>query len=337
MPVQQARQIVLASRPNGMPSKENFRTVTVDLPDLQNGQVLLEAQYLSVDPYMRGRMSEGKSYVPPYQIHGVMGGATVAKVLSSKAETLQPGDFVIGDLGWVTHAVTDAARVRKVDPAIAPVSTSLGVLGMTGLTAYFGLIDICHPQAGETVVVSGAAGAVGTTVGQIAKILGCKVVGIAGSDVKTTYLTEQLGFDTAVNYKTTPDINQAVKDACPDGVDVYFDNVGGAISDAVMWNLNDHARISVCGQIALYNLSKPDVGPRIQTAILIHRALMKGFIVSDYSARFKEGIEQLATWYQNGQLKYEESIVDGFDNTVDAFLGLFRGENLGKQIVRLDA
>lgn len=335
MPPKQAQRIVLASRPIGLPTHKNFRTETHDLPTLQDGEVLVASQYISVDPYMRGRMNDTKSYVPPYQINAVIDGATIAKVMESKTDGLQPGDLVTGQIGWQTHAVLPANQLRKIDPDIAPVTTALSLLGATGLTAYFGLIDICQPQPGETIVVSGGAGAVGTVVGQIGKILGCKVAGIAGSDEKCAYLTQKLGFDAAINYKTTENIGHALKETCPNGVDVYFDNVGGSITDAVLQNINNHARISVCGQISLYNLDRPDVGPRIESAILIYRAMMKGFIITDYAKRFPEGLSQLAVWYREGKLRYEETIVEGFDHTVDAFLGLFHGANLGKQLVRV--
>lgn len=331
----QAQRIVLADRPVGMPTHANFDVETYSLPPLQPGEVLLKTLYISVDPYMRGRMSDAKSYVPPYEVGKVIEGGAIAEVIESGAEGFAKGDIVSGEMGWQTHAVVPAARVRKIDPSRGPMTLTLGLLGATGLTAYFGLIDICHPQSGETVVVSGAAGAVGMIVGQIAKILGCHVVGIAGSDDKVDYLTKELGFDAAVNYKTTENMSRALREACPNGIDVYFDNVGGPITDAVMRNINDNARISVCGQISLYNLDKADVGPRMQTPILIHRAMMKGFIIFDYAPRFPEGIKQLAAWVQEGKLKSEETIVEGFEHTIDAFLGLFSGMNTGKQLVKV--
>ncbi len=224
--------------------------------------------------------------------------------------------------------------MRKVDPRVASITTALGILGMPGLTAYFGLLDIGKPKEGETVVVSGAAGAVGTAVCQIAKIKGCRAVGIAGSDEKNQYLTAELGVDAAVNYKNA-EMSRALKQACPKGVDVYFDNVGGEISDAVMPLLNHGARIVLCGQISLYNLDKPDVGPRPQPFLLVNSALMKGFIITDYSARFAEGVMNLAQWLIAGKLKYAETVVEGFENTPQAFIGLFSGANLGKQIVKV--
>jgi NADPH-dependent curcumin reductase CurA len=329
------KQILLVKRPEGMPTKENFQIIEGPVPEPKMGEVLVRTLYLSVDPYMRGRMSDRKSYVPPYPLNEVITGGVIGEVIQSKASDLDEGDIVIGNLGWKTVQAVDSSRLRKIDRTVAPITTSLGILGMPGLTAYFGLLDIGQPKQGETVVVSGAAGAVGMTVGQIAKIKGCRVVGIAGSDRKIQYLLDELGFDAAINYKTTRDIRKALADACPDGVDIYFDNVGGEISDAVMRLLNPHARIPLCGQISLYNLEKADVGPRIQPLLLVNKALMKGFIVSDYAARFDEGITQLAQWFKQGKLKYKENIVEGFENTIDAFLGLFKGENLGKQLVKV--
>jgi NADPH-dependent curcumin reductase CurA len=230
--------------------------------------------------------------------------------------------------------VAKATGLHKIDPALAPVTTALGVLGMPGLTAYFGLLDIGKPSEGDTVVVSGAAGAVGTIVCQIAKIKGCRVVGIAGSDEKNQYLKDELGVDGAINYKTA-EFKQELRKACPEGVDIYFDNVGGEVSDAIMTMITQGSRTIICGQIALYNLERPDVGPRIQPYLLVNRALMQGFIITDYAARFGEGVGQLAQWLRAGKLKYAENIIEGFENTPRAFLGLFTGENLGKQLVKV--
>lgn len=304
------------------------------MPRPQEGEVLVRALYLSVDPYMRGRMSDRKSYTPPFELNTTIGGATVGEVVESKFDGLKPGDIVMGHLLWQRYATAPGKELLKVDPNRAPISTALGVLGMTGLTAYFGLLEITQPQARETVVVSGAAGAVGSVAGQIAKIKGCRVVGIAGSDEKTTYLRDELGFDATINYHTD-DVPAALKNACPHGVDVYFDNVGGEISDAVLPLISHGARISICGQIALYNLEKPDTGPRVQSLLLIHSARMQGFIVSDFSAHFEDGREQLTQWLEQGKLKYAENIVEGFENTPQAFLGLFKGENTGKQLVKV--
>jgi NADPH:quinone reductase len=335
MPRMKNKQIILASRPTGMPGMDNFATIDAEVPQPKDGEVLVRTRYLSVDPYMRGRMSDRKSYVPPFAVNGVMNGGVVGEVVESRSEAFKPGDIVTGQLPWQLYTVAGAVELRKVDPNLAPVTTALGVLGMPGLTAYFGLIDIGKPREGETVVVSGAAGAVGMTVCQIAKINGCRVVGIAGSDEKNEYLEHELWVDRAINYKTAVDMKESLKDACPNGVDIYFDNVGGSISDAVLPLINKGARIVICGQISLYNLEQPDVGPRPQPFLIVKRALMQGFLILDYSTRFAEGVTQLGQWLREGKMKYAENIVDGFENTPQAFLGLFSGENLGKQLVKV--
>jgi NADPH-dependent curcumin reductase CurA len=323
MPAMKNKQIILASRPTGMPAMDNFATVDAEVPQPKDGEVLVRTRYLSVDPYMRGRMSDRKSYVAPFAVNEVMNGGVVGEVMESRSAALRPGDIVTGQLG-------------KVDPSLAPVTTALGVLGMPGLTAYFGLVDIGKPREGETVVVSGAAGAVGMTVCQIAKIKGCRVVGIAGSDKKNEYLEHELWADRTINYKAAGDMKEVLKDACPNGVNIYFDNVGGSVSDAVLPFINKAARVIICGQISLYNLEQPEVGPRPQTYLLVKSALMQGFIITDYAPRFAEGVKQLAQWLSEGKMKYAENIVDGFENTPRAFLGLFAGENLGKQLVRVE-
>jgi NADPH:quinone reductase len=331
----QNKGIRFASRPNGMPTLDNFEIVDSDVPQLNDGEVLVRTLYISVDPYLRGRMREGRSYVPPFEIGQVILSGVVGEVVESRSPQFQPGDIVTGMLGWRLYNVAEAAGLRKIDPRAAPVTTALGVLGMPGLTGYFGLLDIGAPKPAETVIVSGAAGAVGMTVCQIAKIKGCRTVGIAGSDEKNQYLRDELGVDATINYKTAGDMKQALAQACPNGIDIYFDNVGGEVSDAVLPLLNHGARIVICGQISLYNLDRPDVGPRPQPYLLVKSALMKGFIISDYAARFPGGIVQLAQWLAAGKLKYAETIVAGFENTPQAFIGLFTGENLGKQIVKV--
>ena len=329
------QQIVLASRPVGTPTLDNFRFENIALPDLQNGEVLLEGLYYSVDPYMRGRMNEAKSYAPPFQIGQPIAGGAIEKVLMSKSEDLKPGDIVYGSLPWRIQTVAPAAGLLKIDASAAPLTYRLDVLGMTGLTAYFGLMDIGKPKAGETVVVSGAAGAVGLVVGQIAKIHGCHVVGIAGSDEKIKLLKEKYGFDDAINYKTVTNLKAAISKSCPKGVDIYFDNVGGEISDAVISNLNFHARITVCGQISLYNSAEIPVGPRLQPMLLTKSVLMQGYIVSNYQSQFPEALGHLAKWVKEGKIKFEETIVHGFDQLPTAFLKLFKGANIGKMIVEV--
>ena len=331
----QNREIRLANRPKGMPTLDNFQFVDASVPQTGDGEVLLRSIYISVDPYLRGRMREGKSYVAPFEVGDVISSAIIGEVIESRAPAFQKGDIVTGFFGWRLYNVAKAEELRKVDPRIKPVTAALGALGIPGLTAYFGLLDIGQPKEGETVVVSGAAGAVGTVVCQIAKIKGCRVVGIAGSDEKNRYLREELGVDAAINYKTAGDMRQALKEACPKDIDVYFDNVGGEVSDAVMPLLHRGARIILCGLISLYNLDKTDTGPRPQPYLLVNSALMKGFIITQYMSRFPEGASQLGKWLAEGKLKYTESIVEGFENTPRAFIGLFTGENLGKQIVKV--
>jgi NADPH:quinone reductase len=329
------RQILLVKRPAGMPDEGCFKLVRSSMPQTGNGQVLVRTRFISVDPYMRGRMNDGKSYVPPFQLHEVLNGGVVGEVVESKSNHFEKGTVVVGNLGWQDYSIAGERDVRTIDPDVAPVSTALGVLGMPGLTAYFGLLDIGQPQPNETVVVSAAAGAVGTIVGQIAKIQGCRVVGVAGSDKKTSYLIKQLGFDAAINYRSAPDLKTALQEACPNGVDIYFDNVGGYISDEVLSLINNNARIPLCGQISLYNENPMPMGPRIQPQLLAHSALMEGFLVRNYVNRFDEGIRQLTHWLREQRLKYAEDIIEGLENAPKAFIGLFAGENLGKQLVKV--
>jgi NADPH-dependent curcumin reductase CurA len=333
------KQIVLASRPQGMPTAANFRTEEVALPALKDGDVLLKGVYYSVDPYMRGRMNDAKSYVPPFELNKPITGGVVAEVVESKDDSLKPGDLVMGNgprplLPWAVNLVVPANSLRVLDTKLAPASYYLGILGMPGLTAYFGLMDIGKPKAGETVVISGAAGAVGIVVGQIAKIQGCRAVGIAGGPDKVKMLKSKFGFDETIDYKATSDMTAAIAKACPQGVDIYFDNVGGEISDAVMANINFHARVPLCGQISLYNSTEVPTGPRIQGKLVTRSVLMQGFIIGDYTARFPEGIQHLAKWVKEGKLKYTETFIDGFDKLPEALLGLFSGKNSGKMIVK---
>ncbi|MBW3112801.1 MULTISPECIES: NADP-dependent oxidoreductase [Bacillaceae] len=329
------QQIQLVSRPEGMPVKEDFLYKEIDVPQPSNGEVLVKTIYLSVDPYMRGRMSDAKSYVEPFKLNEALAGGVVGEIVESESAHFQKGDFVVGMLPWQEYSIANEKEIRTIDPDVAPISTYLSILGMTGLTAYFGLMDIGQPKEGETVVVSGAAGAVGSVVGQIAKIQGARVVGIAGSDEKVSYLTNTLGFDVGINYKTTDSIYASLKEACPDGIDVYFENVGGEIGDAALSLLNKHARIPVCGAISSYNKTDRDLGPRVQSRLIKSSALMKGFVVNDYNDRFKEGATQLGEWLSQGKLQYEETITEGLDNVTDAFLGLFQGKNIGKQLVKI--
>ncbi|MFB5663855.1 NADP-dependent oxidoreductase [Alteribacillus sp. HJP-4] len=327
------QKIQLAERPSGLPSKDTFHFADIPIDDPKLGEVLVKTLYVSVDPYMRGRMENVKSYVEPFELHEPINGGVIGEVVKSHAEKFQEGDIITGNLPWQHYSIASEVEVRSIDPEAAPLTAHLGILGMPGLTAYFGMTDIGSPKEGETVVVSGGAGAVGSAAGQIAKISGARVVGIAGSNEKTALMRE-LGFDETINYRTEKKMSEAIKRTCPNGVDVYFDNVGGEISDVVLNRLNTFARIVQCGAIASYNVEGEDIGPRVQTKLIKSSALMKGFIVADYASRFQEGARQLGQWLNEGKLKYEETIVEGFENIPDAFLGLFRGENTGKQIVK---
>jgi NADPH-dependent curcumin reductase CurA len=329
------KQIVLASRPKGTPIAKNFRTETIELAALEDGEVLLKPNYFSVDPYMRGRMNDAKSYSEPFKVDMPLYGAATATVQETKSDLFKKGDTVVGSFYWQEQMVVSDKSLKKIDLKIAPESYHLGVLGMTGLTAYFGLIDIGKPKKGETVVVSGAAGAVGVVVGQIAKIQGCRVIGITGSDEKLTLLKEEFGFDEVINYKTSKNLQKDIAKVCPNGVDIYFDNVGGEISDAVIATINFKARIALCGQIALYNSTDIPMGPRLQPMLLTRSVLMQGFIVGNFSADFPKAKKQLNTWVKEGKIKFTETIENGFSNLPKALIGLFSGENTGKMIVKV--
>jgi NADPH-dependent curcumin reductase CurA len=329
------RQITLAARPMGYPKVSDFQLVYSPMPSPAAGEVLVRSVYLSLDPYMRARMNDAASYAPPVAIGGVMTGGAVAFVVESEHPQFRPGDAVEGLLGWQEYAVAPGSQLRKIDRKIAPISTALGVLGMPGLTAFFGLLDICDPQRGETVAVSAAAGAVGMLVGQIAKIQGCRVVGVAGSDAKISWLLDELGFDVAFNYRTAADFHAEIEQFCPDGIDVYFDNVGGAVTDAVVRRINAGARICVCGQSSQYNLEQPEVGPRWLGQLIVKQAKVQGFLVSAYAARYGEGLEQLARWLKEGKLKYREDVAQGIEAAPQAFIGMLQGKNQGKQLVQL--
>ena len=328
------RQFVLAARPVGMPKESDFSLVEAPIPALASGQILLRTLYLSVDPYMRGRMTGIRTYADPVNIGQVMVGGTVGKVVQSLNAQFHQGDVVSGYWGWQEYAISDGSGLQKLDPNLAPVSTALGVLGMPGMTAYFGFLDICQPKPGETVVVSGAAGAVGSLVGQIAKIKGCRAVGIAGTDDKVAWLIKELGFDGAFNYKTTNDYVAKLKELCPHGIDCYFDNVGGAVTDAVLPVLNVKARISICGQISQYNAAQPEQGVRPYIYLLSKQCRAEGFIVRQFADRFPQGIAQMAQWMREGKLKYREHIIEGFENTPRALIGVLSGDNTGKMLVR---
>lgn len=328
------QEIHLANRPQGTPEKDDFSFIEKVIPSPSENDVLIRTLYVSVDPYMRGRMNDTESYIAPFNLNEVISGGVVAEVVESKSSLFNKGDIVTGNLKWSYYSLAKETEIRKVDPDVAPISTHLGILGMPGLTAYFGLLDIGKPEEGETVVVSAAAGAVGSVVGQIAKIKGAKVVGIAGTNEKIDYLINELGFDEAINYKNES-FKEELKKALPNGVDVYYDNVGGEISDEVMTLLNPNSRITVCGAISSYNLEGPDLGPRVQGILIKNSTLMQGFTVGNYTKRFNEAASDLGKWLQEGKLKYEETIVEGFENIPEAFLALFKGSNLGKQLVKV--
>ena len=328
--------ILLNNRPQGKPTVSDFKFVTEDKQlSIDDGEILLEAAYVSVDPYLRGRMSDAKSYVPSFELNKPIQSGVVAKVIASKNDKFSVGETVSGMLNWQTQQVSTGQGVLKVDGSKAPLSTYLGVLGMTGLTAYLGLTQIGKPVAGETIVISGAAGAVGSVVGQIAKILGLHVIGIAGTDEKVTMLKDKFGFDAGINYNTSKDINADIKKLAPNGVDIYFDNVGGPISDAVLFNINRFARIIICGAISVYNETEIPTSLSVQPFLVKNSALMQGFIVSNYADKFPEAMQHLSGWLSEGKLTYSETIVNGFENIPNAFIDLFEGKNKGKMIVKI--
>jgi NADPH-dependent curcumin reductase CurA len=327
-------QVIFRSRPEGFPSEDNFEVVRSDVPKAGDGQVLRKTIYLSVDPFMRGRMSTARSYAEPAKLGEPMVGSTISEVVESKNPRYQPGDYVLGFDGWQEYGVSDGKGLRKLDPAQAPITTSVGVLGMPGLTAYVGLLDIGRPKEGETVVVSAAAGAVGSLAGQIAKIKGCRVVGTAGSDEKCAYVVNDLGFDFCINYKTA-DLKEALKAACPKGIDIYFDNVGGDVLEAVLKRINIHARIPLIGLIAQYCDPKPRPGPNLGS-ILANRALIQGMIIFDHTDRMPDFLRDMSQWLREGKVRYREDIVPGgIENAARAFIGLMQGENIGKRIVQV--
>lgn len=327
------RQIRLKSRPSGMPTAANFDVVESAMPPIRDGDVLRRTLLLSLDPYMRGRMSDAPSYAAPVDVGAVMCGHTVSQVVESRHPDFKKGDIVAGYDGWQRFAASPGTDVRKLDPAAAPISTAIGVLGMPGLTAFVGLLDIGQPKSGETVVVSAASGAVGSIVGQLAKTRGCRAVGVAGSLDKCRYVVEELGFDACVNYKID-DLANTLRTACPNGIDVYFENVGGAVFEAVLKHLNRGARIPLCGLISDYNATELPPGPNLRP-ILVSRATITGFIVTDHQDRFRAFLKEVAPLVRDGRIKYREDIVDGLDNAPAALIGLFEGRNFGKMLVRV--
>jgi NADPH-dependent curcumin reductase CurA len=330
-------QIRLASRPVGEPTAENFETVETELPAPGDGQLLVSTVYLSLDPYMRGRMSDARSYATPVGIGEVITGGTVCRVETSNDPKFAAGDYVLAMCGWQSAAIVNAKECRRLDPADAPISTAVGVLGMPGLTAYVGLLDIGQPKEGETVVVSAASGAVGSVVGQLARIKGARAVGVAGSPEKVGFVTDELGFDACVSHRS-PTLKEDLKAVCAKGVDVYFENVGGATLDAALSLMNPFGRIPVCGMISQYNATALEDGPpraRLMRQILTDRLHVQGFIVTDRWNRFNDFIKEVGGYIRSGELTYREDIVDGLENAPATFIGLLKGENFGKQLIRV--
>ncbi|GAA2921270.1 NADP-dependent oxidoreductase [Streptomyces mexicanus] len=331
-----SREWHLLSRPVGWPAPENFALVEAPLPEPGEGEVLVRNEYLSVDPYMRGRMSAAKSYVAPYELNQPMQGGAVGEVVVSRAEGIAVGDRVLHFGGWREYAAVDARHAVTVDPEAAPLSTYLGVLGMTGLTAYAGLLRTASFKEGDIVFVSGAAGAVGSQVGQLAKLKGAsRVIGSAGSDEKVKLLLEEYGFDAAFNYKSGGSVGEQLRAAAPDGIDVYFDNVGGDHLEAAIGSLNRGGRIAVCGMISVYNNTEPAPGPRNLARLIQTRGRIEGFLVGDHYDLQPQFVREVGPWVRSGELKYRETVVEGVEHTLDAFLGVLRGENTGKMIVKL--
>lgn len=332
-------RVVLHSRPIGLPTVDNFRLEERGLPAIEAGQVLLRTLYLSLDPYMRGRISDQPSYAAPVALGEVMVGGTVSRVEKSLHADFKPGDLVLGASGWQGYAIADGKGLTKLDPAIKQPSLALGILGMPGFTAYMGLLDIGQPKAGDTLVVAAASGAVGSAVGQIAKLKGCHVVGIAGGAEKCRYVVDELGFDACIDHRHA-DFAGLLAAACPQGIDIYFESVGGAVFDAVLPLLNSGARIPLCGLISQYNVSSPSVGPDrlgpLLRTLLVKRIKLQGFIIfDDYAPRFGEFFRQMSAWLKDGKIKHREDIVDGLENAPHAFIGLLQGRNFGKLIIRV--
>lgn len=335
----QSTRIALASRPQGAPTADDFRLEAATLPAVGDGQVLLRIVYLSLDPYMRGRMSTAKSYAAPMEIGDVMVGGTVAEVVESRFDGLAPGDYVLSYSGWQTHAIADGPHVRKLDPDAAPLSAALGVLGMPGFTAYAGLLEIGRPKQGETVVVAAASGPVGSAVGQIAQVKGARAVGIAGGPDKCAYLRDELGFDAAVDHRA-PDFAEQLSKHVPDGIDVYFENVGGKVADAVLPLLNTYARVPVCGLAAQYNATSAPEGidrlPGFFGQVLVKSLTIRGFIQTEFVRAMQEDFERdMTAWVRGGKVNYREDMVDGIENAPAAFIGLLQGKNFGKLVVRV--
>ena len=330
-----SREIRLKNRAEGMPRETDFELAEVDLPEIGKGEILVQNIYMSVDPYMRGRMNDRKSYIPPFQLGMPLDGGCVGRVVGSENSLFKVGDEVTGMLGWREYFVSDGKGLLKIDPSMAPIQSYLGTLGMPGLTAYAGLLHIGKPGEGETVFVSAAAGAVGSVVSQIAKLKGCTVVGSAGSDEKVSWLLQEAGVDAAFNYKKVDDIIAEVGKHCPKGIDVYFENVGGVHLEAALEHMNTHGRIVLCGMISIYNASKPVPGPTNLANIIGKQLIIQGFMVANHFDKMQVFYSDMRKWIAEGKIKWKETVVDGIENAPKAFIGLFKGENFGKMIVKL--
>ena len=335
MPETVSREIHLVRRPVGLPQTEDFAVVSVPIPEPKEGEVLVRNSYISVDPYMRGRMVDRRSYVPPFGLNEPLTGGCVGQVVASNGGKFAVGDYVTGMLGWREYYASDGSGLYAIDPTLAPIQSFLGAMGMPGQTAYFGLLEIGQPKEGETVFVSAAAGAVGSVVCQIAKLKGCRVIGSAGSQAKIDWLLNEIGVDAAVNYKEVDNLTKAVAAHTPDGIDIYFENVGGAHLETALALLNNFGRMPVCGMISQYNATEAMPGPANMANIIGKRLKLQGFIVSDFISRLSEFYADMGAWAAEGKIKWNETIVDGIEKTPDAFIGLFTGENLGKMLVKV--
>jgi len=329
------KQIRLASRPTGWVTSDNFALTEGAVAEPADGEVLIRNIYMSVDPYMRGRMNDVKSYVPPFQIGEVLQASVVGQVVASRYAGIAEGDHVMGMLGWENFSVCDGRLLRKLHPGLAPLSYHLGILGMPGMTAYVGLMKIAKAKPGDNVFVSAASGAVGSVVGQLAKIHGCRVAGSAGSDEKVALLTDEFGYDGAFNYKTSKDLSASLREVLPKGIDVLFENVGGELFEAALWHMRDFGRVALCGMISNYNDEEPQPGPRGMAVIIGRRLTIQGFIVTDDPKACEEYVVKAIQWLEEGKLKYRETIIEGVENAPEAFIDLLKGRNTGKQIVRL--
>jgi NADPH-dependent curcumin reductase CurA len=330
-----SREIRLKSRPDGIPTQHNFEIAEVTLPETAKNELLVKNLYMSVDPYMRGRMMDRKSYVPPFQVGQPLEGGSVGEVVESKNDKFKSGDIVLNMLGWREYFVSNGKGLTRINPGKGPVQAYLGTLGMPGMTAYFGLLEIGKPNEGETVFVSAASGAVGSIVSQIAKIKGCRVVGSAGSDEKVAWLKEVAGVDEAFNYKTVNNLFKTVGELCPNGIDVYYENVGGQHLEAALEHMNTYGRLVMCGMISQYNATRPPVGPSNLGHMISKQLKMEGFIVARFSNKMAQFQTDMGKWIAEGRIKWKETVLEGIDKAPEAFMGLFRGDNFGKMVVKL--